>query len=177
MDKRTLLSLEQYVHGYVDMARQVMESYKPYVILKPVAMLINKYTLEYWADGWQHGTPVILKEVGWNNIVDQLMKIPPSADLDIDFSDCTEWLVCFHLYSKRMIEISRVWQERPPYTEERAEQYKAEVVKEWGWTWAERLWNGDKYGAEIRDFLTDKPQVIRITSLDLQKVAQHIPVD
>ena len=177
MDKRTLLNLERYVQGYVDMARQVMESYKPYAILKPVAMLMNKYTLEYWVDGWQHGTPMTLKEVGWNEIVDQIMKIPPSTDLDLDFSDCTEWLVCFHLFRKRMIEINRVWQERPPYTEEREEQHKTEIVKEWGWTWAEKLWNGNDYGAVVRDFLTDMPEVIRMTAQDLQKVAQHIPID
>lgn len=177
MDKQTLKSLERFINGYADMAREKMGSFEPYAVLKPVSMLLNRYTLEYWRDGWQHGKAEILDEVGWNDIVDKIKTLPPSADLEFDFQSSLEWLVCYHLYSKRVIEINGEWQERPPYAEGRAEQYQAEILAEWGCPWVEKLWNGDEAGEMVREFYTDKPQAVRITIGDLQKVAKHIPLE
>ena len=177
MDKQTLKSLEHFINGYADMAREKLESFEPYVILKPVAMLLNRYSLEYWSDGWKNGRSEVLDEVGWNDIVDKIKGLQPSTTLDMDFSSSLEWLVCFHLYSKRLIEINGKWVERPVYTGERAEQHKAEILAEWGCPWVEKLWNGDEVGTVVREFYTDKPQMIRLTVGDLQKVAEHIPLE
>lgn len=177
MDKQTLKSLERYIQTYAGMARERMESYSPLAILRPDAFLLNRHSLEYWPKGWQHGKPSVLTEVGWNEIVDMIMTLPPSARLEIDYSASLEWLVCFHLFSKRRMKVNYEWVERPMYTPERAEQHKAEILRDWGCPWLEKLWNGDAAGTLVKEFLTDKPQSEIITVGDMQKVAQHIPLN
>ncbi len=172
MDKGQLKGLEAFVKTYHDMAKAELEVWKPYAVLHPVDMLLNHYQLEYWANGWQHGFAEMV-EGDWNAIVRKMAELPEETDLTIVWSDCSEWIVCYHLYAPhRTIEVMNRIKDRPPYSPEKIEAYKREIEKDW--SWCAKLWNGNETGELLREWLKELPQAMTIKAKDLQKVMFEI---
>lgn len=171
MDKSILKGLEKFIGFYSRLAKDKLQTFSPVAILSPVDMCMDRYSFDYWPNGYQHGADQAVKDRPWNDIVPLVKSIPDDALISIEWDMCSEWLVCHVLYANRRINVNGRWIDRT-YTEEQAGKYKQNIMKEC--PWVECLWNGEQAGDILREFLTQRPQVETIRAKYLKESIEVI---
>ena len=166
MDKRKIESLEHFIRRYADQAEAEMKCFSPYVVIHPWQFLEDEYSLEFWKDGFQHGTPEIVTGT-WETVSAFVCKLPPKAEIDFSFCDSIEWLACYHLYADRtFVQWNGRKMERPKYTPEQVAKYKSDAEKEYPRIAC--LWNGSIAGEVLKNILVSMPERVQIPAEALQ---------